>query len=133
MRTSGIAVTNIVESGGQISFDIAFSTAKKFIVWWGDVDGDGVIGQADVNAVYGCLLSASCASVPALNHGDVDADAKITLRDALILHSYVVGGISVGQFRIGPPIHGPAPAVTVPITGPAGAGKPAIVVGPVTP
>jgi len=132
VRTSGIAITNIVESGGQISFDVAFSAQQRFIVWWGDVDGDGVIGQSDVNAVYGCLLSSSCASVPALSHGDIDADTRITLRDALIIHSYV-SGVDVHQFRIGQPIHGVAPAVTVPTSGPAGATKPAIVVRPGTP
>jgi len=134
VRTSGIAVTNIVESGGQISFDIAFSATKKFIVWWGDVDGDGVIGQPDASALYSCLLAGTCAAVPEISHGDVDGDTFITLRDALIVHSYAVGGVDVSRYRLGQPIHGTAPAVSLPKNGPQTmTTKPAIIVQPGTP
>jgi len=134
VRTSGIAVTNIVESGGQVSFDIAFTATKKFIVWWGDVDGDGVVGHADAGALYSCLLSGTCRSLAALTHGDVDGDGVITLRDALIIHSYSVGGIDVARFRLGQPIHGTAPAVSLPKNTPqTTTEKPAIVVKPGTP
>lgn len=133
VRTSGISVTNIVESGGQISFDVAFASAQKFIVWWGDVDGDGVIGQSDANSLYRCLMSGTCASIPAIAQGDVDGDAAITLRDALILHSYAVGAIDASRFRIGQPIHGTAPAVSVPRNAQASTEKPAIIVKPGAP
>lgn len=133
VRTSGISITNIVESGGQISFDVAFAAAQKFIVWWGDVDGDGVIGQSDANSLYRCLMSGTCASIPAISHGDVDGDAAITLRDALILHSYAVGGIDVSRFRLGQPIHGTAPAVSVPKNAQTSTEKPAIIVKPGAP
>jgi M6 family metalloprotease-like protein len=130
--TSGIAVTNIVESGGQISFDIAFGTPGTIAVKWGDLDGDGVVGQSDMNALYGCLNVGSCTSVAGINRADVDADNSVTLRDALIIHSYVVGGVDVSRFRVGQSINGTAPAVTYPIGG-APASKPAIVVQPGTP
>ena len=130
--TSGIAVTNIVESGGQISFDIAFGTPGTIAVKWGDVDSDGVVGQSDVAAVFGCLNNASCASLPGINRADVDADNTVTLRDALIIHSYVVGGVDVSRFRVGQAVNGTAPAVTYPIGGTPGT-KPPISIQPGTP
>ena len=130
--TSGVSMTNIVESGGQISFDIAFGTPGTIAVKWGDLDGDGVVGQSDVSALYGCLNVASCASVPGINRADVDGDNAATMRDALIIHSYVVGGVDVSRFRVGQTINGTAPAVTYP-TGGAPSSKPAIVLQPGTP
>ena len=132
VRTSGISITNIVESGGQISFDIAFASPTTRVVQWGDVDGDGVIGRPDANALASCLVAANCGVLPAIAHGDVDGDQAITLRDELIIHSYLVGGIDVSVFRLGQPIHGTAPAVTLP-AGTVMTTKPAIVVKPGTP
>ena len=130
--TSGISVTNIVESGGQVSFDIAFGTPGTIAVKWGDLDGDGVVGQSDVAALYGCLNTASCASVPGINRADVDADNTVTLRDALIIHSYVVGGVDVSRFRVGQTLNGTAPAVKYQVGGTPGT-KPAIGIQPGTP
>jgi M6 family metalloprotease-like protein len=133
VRTSGIAITNIVESNGQIGFDVAFSAPTTFVVKWGDIDADGVIGQPDASALYSCIINSKCATIPAINRGDVDGDQAITVRDALILHSYVVGGIDVSKYRIGQAIHGTAPAVSFPPGGAMPATKPAIVIRPATP
>jgi len=130
--TSGIALTNIAESGGQISFDIAFGTPGTIAVKWGDLDGDGVVGQSDVSALYGCLNAANCSTVPGINRADVDGDNTVTMRDALIIHSYVVGGVDVSRFRVGQSVNGTAPAVTYPIGG-APSTKPAIILQPGTP
>jgi len=125
--TTGISVTNIVVSGTQVSFDVAFGTQTKSLVQWGDVNADGLVNNADLSAMHGCLLSGSCVGVVALNRGDVDGDHLITLRDALILHSYLVGGIDVSAYHIGQPIHGVAPAVTVQRAGSQSTNKPSIV------
>jgi M6 family metalloprotease-like protein len=132
VRTSGISITNIVESNGQISFDVAFAPPTTFVVKWGDIDADGVIAQQDAASLYSCIINAKCASLPAINRGDVDGDNAITVRDALILHSYTVG-IDVSQYRIGQPIHGTAPAVTLPRAMATAATKPDIPVQPGTP
>jgi M6 family metalloprotease-like protein len=132
VRTSGIAITNIVESNGKISFDVAFTAATTFVVKWGDIDADGVIAQQDAASLYSCIINAKCATLPAINRGDVDGDKAITVRDALILHSYTVG-VDVSQYRIGQPIHGAAPAVTLPRAMAAGATKPDIAVQPGAP
>jgi M6 family metalloprotease-like protein len=133
VRTSGISITNIVESNGQISFDVAFSAPTTFVVKWGDIDADGVIGQSDAAALYSCIINSKCATLPAINRGDVDGDQAITIRDALILHSYAVGGVDVSRYRIGQPIHGTAPAVTLPPVSATAVTKPAITVMPGTP
>jgi M6 family metalloprotease-like protein len=134
VRTSGVSITNIVESNGQISFDVAFSAPTTFVVHWGDIDADGVIAQSDASALYSCIINGKCATLPAINRGDVDGDGAITVRDALILHSYTVGGIDVSRFaRLGQPIHGTAPAVSLPPGSAVTTTKPAIVVKPGTP
>lgn len=127
---TGISVTNIVMSGTQVSFDVAFSSQTKSVVQWGDVNADGMVNNADLSAMHGCLLGGSCLGVVALNRGDVDGDRVITLRDALILHSYLVGGIDVSPYHIGQPIHGVAPAVTVQRAGSQSANKPSVVPEP---
>lgn len=125
-RTSGISITNIAENGQQITFDISFVPPGPIAVKWGDLDGDGVVGSLDVNTLYGCLNAGNCASVQGIARADVDADGSATMRDGLIIHSYVVGGVDVSAFRVGQNISGTAPAVKVPSTGGVLPTKPAI-------
>lgn len=132
-RTSGISITNIAETGGQITFDISFAPPGQIAVKWGDLDGDGVVGSTDVNALYGCINAGNCASVPGISRADVDADGSATMRDGLIIHSYVVGGIDVSAFRVGQTIPGTAPAVKVQSASGATPTKPAIEIKPGTP
>jgi hypothetical protein len=120
-------------SGAQVSFDVAFAAQTRSVVQWGDVNADGLVNNADLSAMHGCLLSGRCAGVTALSRGDVDGDHVITLRDALILHSYLVGGIDVSPYHIGQPIHGVAPAVTVQRAGSQPTNKPSIVPEPKLP
>jgi M6 family metalloprotease-like protein len=134
-RTSGISITNIVEnsSAKQISFDIAFAPPGVIAVKWGDLDGDGVVGHSDVAALYGCINTSNCAGMAGIDRADVDGDGVVTMRDALIIHSYVVGGIDVSRYRVGQPINGTAPAVKYATGGAVPATKPAIDVQPGTP
>ena len=125
--TSGISITNIVESGGQISFDISFGPTGPVVVKWGDVDGDGVVGPSDYLAIYGCLNTSSCGSVPSIVRGDVDGDGAVTLRDAFIIHSYVVGGVDVSAYRTGQPWSATSRPVTYPTGGTANGSKPPVV------
>lgn len=126
-QISGISITNIAENGLQISFDIAFGPPGTIAVKWGDLDGDGLVAQSDVSALYGCLNGATCSTIAGIARADVDGDGAVTMRDALIVHSFVVGGVDVSRFRVGQTASGPAPAVT--IKGAASGGpKPAITV-----
>lgn len=131
-RTSGISITNIVESGGKISFDIAFAPPGVIAMKWGDLDGDGVIGHSDVAALYGCINTANCVGMSGIDRADVDGDGVVTMRDALIIHSYVVGGIDVSRYRVGQTINGTAPAVRY-ATGGAAVTKPTVDIHPGTP
>lgn len=131
-RTSGVSVTNIVENGTQISFDIAFAPPGAIAVKWGDLDGDGVVGQSDLVQLLGCVNAANCTGLSGIDRADVDGDNTVTMRDALIIHSYIVGGIDVSRFRVGQTVTGTAPAVSFPVGG-APASKPAIDVRPGTP
>ncbi len=133
-RTSGVSITNIVESSNkQITFDIAFGPPGAIAVKWGDLDGDGVVGNSDVAAIYGCFANGTCASLPGISRVDVDADGQATMRDGLIIHSYVVGGVDVTRFRVGETVSGPAPTVVVSKVGAGVATKPTIVPQPGTP
>jgi M6 family metalloprotease-like protein len=132
-QASGISITNIVESGGVITFDLTIGAVGAIAVKWGDVDGDGVVGHADLNALYGCLLTSSCNTVSGINRADVDGDLKITLRDGLIIHSYVVGGVDVARFRVGQVVTGTAPAVTFPAGGTPQTTPPAVLKSEGTP
>ena len=133
-RTSGISITNIVESNKQISFDITFVPPGAIAVKWGDLDGDGVVGTSDVAAIYGCFANTTCATLPGISRADVDADGQATMRDGLIIHSFVVGGVDVARFRVGQNVSGVAPAVTIAKAGATtGGAKPSIVPQPGTP
>ncbi len=132
-KTSGVSLINIVESGGKISFDISFVPPGPIAVKWGDVDGDGLVGKLDVNALYACINSVTCPNIPGISRADVDADGAVTMRDALIIHSYVVGGVDVSRFRVGQGFTGTAPMVRFPAAATGSTIKPQIDIKPGTP
>ena len=102
--TSGISITNIVQSGQNVSFNVAFAPPGTLTIRWGDLNGDGTIGLADYKSAYNCLIGASCSTGLDLSRGDVDGDGRFTATDALIIHSYVLGTVDVSRFRIGQPV-----------------------------
>ena len=102
--TSGISITNIVQSGQSVSFNVAFAPPGTLTIRWGDLNGDGTVGLADYKAAYNCLIGASCSAGLDLSRGDVDGDGRFTATDALIIHSYVLGTVDVSRFRVGQPV-----------------------------
>ena len=108
--TSGISITNIVQSGQNVSFNVSFAPPGTLTIRWGDLNGDGTISMADYKSAYNCLIGASCSTGLDLSRGDVDGDGRFTATDALIIHSYVLGTVDVSRFRVGQPVSGaPAP------------------------
>ena len=86
-----------------------------------------------MNALYGCINSATCPNIPGISRADVDADGAVTMRDALIIHSYVVGGVDVSRFRVGQGFTGTSAMVRFPSAGTGSTIKPQIDIKPGTP
>lgn len=68
---------------------------------WGDLTGEGVVDTADAGLVerHAVGLPVTVDTLP----GDVDADARVTTRDALIIRSYAAW-LDVSPFRVGQPM-----------------------------
>ncbi|HEX2092921.1 MAG TPA: M6 family metalloprotease domain-containing protein [Longimicrobiaceae bacterium] len=110
--TSGVSIGNITETvGGPVTFDLTIGPGGVVVLYWGDVTGDGTIGQADVDAVLRESIGRA-SGVSGLSRGDVDADGDVDGRDALIIQSYT-DGVDVSRFRVGKPVSTP---VSQPLT-----------------
>ena len=57
----------------------------------GDVDGDGVVGIADVTALIDYILSGDASSI-ILENSDVDGDESISIADVTTLIDYILTG-----------------------------------------
>jgi hypothetical protein len=101
-QSSGVSLTNIAEAGGVVTLDVTIGAGGAPVAYWGDVTGDGAVTVADAQAMYDELVGNP--SGYAMTYADVDGNGRFDARDALITHSYVVGGIDVSQFRVGQPV-----------------------------
>lgn len=113
---SGISIRNIVEASGVVTFDVGVGGPGEQVVYWGDVNGDGVVNADDAQGLYDHLIGKSVTV--ALAYADVDGSGTVDARDALIVHSFAVGGIDVSTFRVGKPVT--ASAVGRPLQPPPG-------------
>ncbi len=105
--TSGITLSGITETGQQVTFALEIGRGGERIAYWGDVNDDGFVNEADLFPLS--LESLGRASgAPAVSRGDVDANGRIDARDVLILQSFVAG-VEVSRFRVGKPVAASAP------------------------
>jgi len=104
---SGIALSNITESGLNVSLDVTIGKSDQVVIRWGDVNQDGEVNVVDANLIYRALIGLPASG--AWQYGDVDGDGWVDTKDALVIHSYAVG-MEVSGFRVGQPVQR-APAV----------------------
>jgi hypothetical protein len=67
---------------------------------WGDVNGDGVVGAVDAQAILSAVVGLSLPATFTAANGDANCDTKLGAVDAQIVLSYVVG-LTVSQFCVG--------------------------------
>ncbi|HEX2779058.1 MAG TPA: M6 family metalloprotease domain-containing protein [Gemmatimonadaceae bacterium] len=118
---SGVSITGIVQSGTDVTFTLSFGASGPVAMKWGDLTGDGVVSAADYSAAYNCLVGASCPGTISFGRADVDGDTKFTATDALIIHSYVIGGVDVSRYRVGQAVTTPVPPIAAPVLAVPGA------------
>lgn len=72
-------------------FPITFSPKVSPCPPYGDVDGDGVIGQGDYQAILEHSVGLNPLSATQLARADVNGDGKVDITDALLIGQYMVG------------------------------------------
>jgi hypothetical protein len=103
---SGVWLTNIQEANGVVTLDVTIRPPGTHVATWGDVTDDGAVTIADAQAMLDELVGN--VSGYAMTYADVDGNGHFDARDALITHSYVVGGTDVSQFRAGRTVSSPS-------------------------
>lgn len=69
---------------------------------YGDVNGDGTIGMADVTLIQNYLASAAILNEAQLQRADVNADGKVSIQDVTCIQLYLAG--SAHNSRTGTPV-----------------------------
>jgi len=110
--SSGIIISNIAETGINVSLDVTFDKAEEFVLRWGDVNQDGQVDQVDASLIYRALIGLPASG--AWQYGDVDGDGWVDTKDALVIHSYAVG-VDVSGYRVGQPIQKTGAEKTFPV------------------
>lgn len=94
---SGIVVEGIAQlADGGVRFDLML--APTFA--WGDVNGDGEVGGADVEVLLGFAVGAPGHDYALIARGDVDDDGDVDVRDAYIVDAFRAGR-DAAPFRVG--------------------------------
>ncbi|MDO4743404.1 MAG: dockerin type I repeat-containing protein, partial [bacterium] len=103
---------NHFDNAKEISYDINFEAAvnstgsNKLIIKMsddgtvnlGDVTLDGIVSLKDCSAIYSALTGETDLTDRQCRNADVDADGKITSKDALLIKYYIMsdGAVSFG-------------------------------------
>jgi len=95
-NASGIVLSNIASSGSDIVFDLQLAPTFAY----GDVTADDAIDTADVDLLMAYANAETGLDETHIDRGDVDDDGDVDLRDAFIVHAFVLGK-NVASFRVG--------------------------------
>ncbi|MDL2217950.1 SpoIID/LytB domain-containing protein [Christensenellaceae bacterium OttesenSCG-928-M15] len=99
VTAKGVPLSGAVTTGSHVR--ITYHDGASFfdlpIILYGDLDGDGVIAQKDVEALQNHLLHSKLLTGARLNAADVNHDGKIDSTDLITLIRYVNGDAKISQ------------------------------------